>query len=76
MVPNALVRNSGSLSRSADLLIENIIDNYPDANTRSLSVFITNELRKNRVKVKCVPTERHMNVHYKGSIYSYPLIKK
>lgn len=76
MVPNALVRNSGSLSRSADLLIENIIDNYPDTNTRSLSVFITNELRKNRVKVKCVPTERHMNVHYKGSIYSYPLIKK
>lgn len=76
MVPNALVRNSGSLSRSADLLIENIIDNYPEANKTSLAVFITNELKKNRVKVKCVPTERYMNVHFKGSIYSYPLIKK
>jgi hypothetical protein len=76
MSPNALVKSSGSLSRSADVMIENIINQYPDTNTRSLAVFITNELKKNRVKVKCVPTDRHMDVHYKGSVYSYPLIKK
>ena len=76
MMPNALTKSSGSLSKKGDQIIEGLISKYPNANPRSLAVVISNSLKVNKVHgCKVRPDEKHIHVYVKGSEYVYRISK-
>jgi hypothetical protein len=76
MMPNALTKSSGSLSKKGDQIIEGLIAKYPNANPSSLAVLISNSLKENRIRVCRVrPDEKHVHIYVKGSEYIYRISK-